>query len=219
MWNAYHQSLGCGSCRILHCDPEGLHPVSPFVHSIYALPEPHSTRNLAHLFKGDVQLSFALPESLGARVEVAPADRTGASLGALRLPVRAVGLSMAFVGGSGSRSGSSSGSLPVWPVSGCCPRVYWHGRTEQVEQVLRKSSAFHSSRQLRSSMESQWLAGSIGLLRRAGHTLEAIDILRIKAPFALVLLDAQSAERKVGLSGPCKVRVAARIKWWSTGCG
>lgn len=59
----------------------------------------------------NVQLSFALPESLGAR-DGAPPDRAGASVGALRLPVLAVGLSIAFVGGSGSRSGSSSGSLP-----------------------------------------------------------------------------------------------------------
>jgi hypothetical protein len=71
------------------------------------------------MYEGDPQLSLALPESLGARVEVAPAARVGASLGASRLPVRATGLSMAFVGGSGARSGSSSGSLPAWPISGC----------------------------------------------------------------------------------------------------
>jgi len=67
-------------------------------------------------------------------------------------------------------------------------------RTEQVEQVLNFVS-FSSICKLKSKMGSQWLAGSIALSRRAWHTLEAIDILGIKAPFALVLLDAQSAER------------------------
>jgi len=77
------------------------------------------------MFRCNAQLSFALAESLGARVVVAPApaDLAGASVGALRLPVRAVGLSMAFVGGSGSRLGSSSGSLPAWLVSGCRSNV------------------------------------------------------------------------------------------------
>jgi hypothetical protein len=41
----------------------------------------------------------------------------GASAGALRLPVLAAGFSTALVGGSGSRSGSSSGSLPAGWVS------------------------------------------------------------------------------------------------------
>ena len=42
----------------------------------------------------------------------------GASAGALRLPVLATGFSIALVGGSGSRSGSSSGSLPEESVRG-----------------------------------------------------------------------------------------------------
>ena len=94
----------------------------------------------AHISKGDPQLSFALAESLGARLEAAPADRAGASLGPLRLPVRAVGFSIAFVGGSGSRSGSSSGSLPALPVSGCRPNVnralpYRASRTGSMKNV------------------------------------------------------------------------------------
>lgn len=47
------------------------------------------------------------------RGAVVRASLTGASPPALRLPVRAAGLSMALVGGSGCfLSGSSSGSLP-----------------------------------------------------------------------------------------------------------
>lgn len=63
----------------------------------------------------DIPSSFPPPRPPRPRVplEAPPRGAKGASLGASRLPKRVADLSTARVGGSGSRSESRSGSLPI----------------------------------------------------------------------------------------------------------
>jgi hypothetical protein len=79
------------------------------------------------------------PAALGA-------SAPGPSAPALRLPVRWTGLSMTLVGGSGSRSGSSSGSLPfhIHMISHCS---FEKGRRVKVMYPgARRGSVDHTHR-------------------------------------------------------------------------
>ena len=71
------------------------------------------------LINGSVSCIPGAPSRPPRGAAAAAPARSGGSGPALRLPVRWIGLSIALVGGSGARSGSSSGSLPGVIVSTC----------------------------------------------------------------------------------------------------